>query len=579
MKKSISIISVVFCLFLSSVLTFANEPKDTDIVLYRTSAKGVLEIMVLGPPLVADTRNEDWEGATEWSNLAGLLEIAKRNGVETVSLDVWWGLAHIAEGRSPSSFNWKYYVKLFKLIHSKGLKLAPILSKHRYGGNVNDPGGVHIGIPNFVVSKIIKNGWAYVSEYGNTNTEAISPWGLDGVMPDIQDFYHGFLDFISNPLNFADNDHPNGINMVEIISKLVIGMGPAGELVYPAYHSHDRAKPPPGTTSEAEFPGRGVLQHCSVAAVADFQKWLAEKYTTIEELNAAWLTPELPYAFKSFAEVVVLKNHAEVSEFFSHHRQYSAMGQDFFDWYHSALLKAGLKLGNVATDIFHAEGSALNKKRLAMKTGGVHWQWQDRLPLLTAGLTTTRGALKNGQASPHAWQPKQWAPELGAGLNQIFTDVLVPLRKRSDWVGIFTCAEMDSCRLPCMDMDGGHFGHCSNCIHASEGRQLQARSGARDLVRAYALLGREHGVPLYLENALEGNVYNPEALGRMERVVREYSHIHGLSLLRLSTAMQSDTARDFFARLKEVSDREHLELPCSQKVLMLANSEAKTEKL
>ena len=184
--------------------------------------------------------------------------------------------------------------------------------------------------------------------------------------------------------------------------------------------------------------------------------------------------------------------------------------------------------------------------------------------------------MTKGSPSPHAWQPKQWAPEHGAGLNQIFTDLLVPLRKRSDWVGIFTCAEIDSCRAPCMDMDGGHFGHCRSCIHSTEGKQHQARSGAQDLVRAYALLGLEHSVPLYLENALEGNVYNPEALGRMERVVRDYFHIHGLSLLRLSTAMQSQTARDFLARLRDLRDRELLELPCSQRVLMLANSEAKT---
>ena len=50
---------------------------------------------------------------------------AKQIGVDSVSVDVWWGLV---EAKADQAFNWGYYDSIFADITQAGLKIVPIMS-------------------------------------------------------------------------------------------------------------------------------------------------------------------------------------------------------------------------------------------------------------------------------------------------------------------------------------------------------------------------------------------------------------------------------------------------------------------
>jgi beta-amylase len=72
---------------------------------------------------------------TDWAAFEADLETVAAYGVDAVSVDVWWG---DVEGAADNQFDWTYYDRVFGLITSKGLDLAPILSFHQADGNVGD---------------------------------------------------------------------------------------------------------------------------------------------------------------------------------------------------------------------------------------------------------------------------------------------------------------------------------------------------------------------------------------------------------------------------------------------------------
>ena len=66
-----------------------------------------------------------------------------------------------------------------------------------------------------------------------------------------------------------------------IIDEVSIGTGPAGELRYPSYSSHD---------SGSGWPNRGFFQAYSSSARADFRAWVMAKYGNLAGLNQTWST-------------------------------------------------------------------------------------------------------------------------------------------------------------------------------------------------------------------------------------------------------------------------------------------------
>ncbi|MBR8644006.1 family 14 glycosylhydrolase [[Brevibacterium] frigoritolerans] len=70
--------------------------------------------------------------------------------------------------------------------------------------------------------------------------------------------------------NFADKK--------DLIAKIYLSAGPAGELRYPSYQNADGW----------DYPERGQLQVYTEGAKRDFRLAMREKYSTIKKLNAAW---------------------------------------------------------------------------------------------------------------------------------------------------------------------------------------------------------------------------------------------------------------------------------------------------
>src|SRR3712207_1870766 len=213
------------------------------------------------------------EGEEEWADFEADLETVAAYGVDAVSVDVWWG---DVEAAADNQFDWTYYDRIFDVITSKGLDLAPILSFHQAGGNVGDDctsllpswlwpkyeGRSYRGIP------LGPNGLQHRSEQGNYSRETVQGWADRIVMNEYRDFTRAF-------------EQRYGDVYADEVVEINVSLGPSGELRYPSYNQHDT-----GTG----YPTRGALQSYSPLAVRDFQKSMVRQYGSLEAVNRAWGT-------------------------------------------------------------------------------------------------------------------------------------------------------------------------------------------------------------------------------------------------------------------------------------------------
>ena len=72
------------------------------------------------------------------------LQTLQSGKVDGVMVDVWWGIVE----KEPKKYNWKGYHKFFKMCKERNLKIIPVMSFHKCGGNVGDT--VNISLPEFV---------------------------------------------------------------------------------------------------------------------------------------------------------------------------------------------------------------------------------------------------------------------------------------------------------------------------------------------------------------------------------------------------------------------------------------------
>src|SRR5690606_36952010 len=106
------------------------------------------------------------------------------------------------------------------------------------------------------------------------------------------------------------------------ISEINISMGPAGELRYPSYNSHDMGR--------TAYPSRGGFQAYSSLAIADFRQAMQQKYRQLAVLNTAWQT-----RLTGFEQIMPPADGDVFIQSGAHsNTQY---GRDFIAWYHQAL--------------------------------------------------------------------------------------------------------------------------------------------------------------------------------------------------------------------------------------------------
>ncbi len=312
------------------------------------------------------------EKITDWNAFKNKLIILKNSGVYGITTDVWWG---DVESKGDNQFDWSYYKTYADVVRSSGLKWVPIISTHQCGGNVGD--SVNIPLPSWLWNKDAADNMEFKDEAGNWDKEALSPWwsGADKQYDEL------FDSFASNFSQYKD-----------IIAKIYLSGGPAGELRYPSYNA----------AFGWSYPNRGLLECYSGAAKTDFQNAMKTKYVTVASLNAAWGT-----SLTSFDQI---SPPTDGDNFFKNGYK-SAYGKDFLNWYQGTLSK---HLESIASEA-HSHFDSIFNVRIGAKVSGVHW-------------------LMNSPTMPHA-------AEYCAGYYDY--DTLLDQFKKSDIDLTFTCLEMD----------------------------------------------------------------------------------------------------------------------------------------
>jgi len=285
----------------------------------------------------------------------------KRAGVDGVMADVWWG---VVERDGPGKYDWTGYQELIELVASMGLKLQAVMSFHQCGGNVGDH--CYIPLPQWVLDVGLKNPDIFYTDMSmNRNREYLS-LGVD-TEPLFQgrsplDVYEDFM--TSFRMTFQSY-------IPAIIVEAQIGLGPAGEMRYPAY-----------PLAFWNFPGVGQFQ-------------CYDKFMRRELIRHAGSVghPEYGLIWPPHHDDVGNYNYSvDHTRFFSEEGLWTTeQGQFFLEWYAGMLIKHADSVLERAQEAF--QGSNII---LAAKVAGIHWQSKTKShgPELTAGYFNTEG--RNG---------------------------------------------------------------------------------------------------------------------------------------------------------------------------------------
>ena len=470
---------------------------------------------LMAPLIVGDPSNLNCEYSVEkWAEFRSWLDF-KKNGKRQptyISVDVWMGLVNPEE----NVFDWSYYRQLFTTIIEYGFKIVPIMSFHQCGGNIGDT--VYQPFPAWLWKKMAAaanvtdiSDLKYVSEYGNASIEYPSAWAIHLALPSFKQMMSEFQS------QFAD--------LTAHICELNVSCGPAGELRYPSYNSHDANDPNHSEGNVAGYPFRGTLQCYSRPAKASFLAYVLTKYETVEKVAAAWGrdVSTLP---------AMIIPPADTATFFgSNEARHTQYGRDVFDWYNETLFGVGRLVIGAAIEVFGSEGAAYAGIDIGAKVPGVHWgmgeivdgivKLGNRFPELTAGLIRT---------SDNSW----FSDEEGRGYRPIIAlfKELQATSPRSRVVVHFTCLEMADGRE---GADKQSLAHSMVCFFGSEA------------VR--------QGVVAKGENALNFTLAAADAWDNMRSVLKPSVNglYSGLTILRVSD-VQEGTASEELQKTLELVD-------------------------
>ncbi|RZF22281.1 glycosyl hydrolase family protein [Halobacteriovorax vibrionivorans] len=429
---------------------------------------------VMAPLVIGDPNNLSSEySKAELRKFQDQLNEIKSLGATGVSTDIWWGLIE----KEDNKFNWQYYQVLSDLIIDAGLKWVPILSFHKCGGNVGDT--CDVPIPNWLWQKYGTSAMSK-SEQGNFSKEYLSVWSTHKA---INEFYEVMGSF---KMNFS--------HKMKDIYEINVSLGPAGELRYPSYNSHDNG---------SGYPTRGALQAYSELAIESFRNYVRNKYSNIDTVNFMW-----GFNLSSFKEVAPPNPFF----FFPAQEQHTNYGKDFYNWYSKSLREHGKRILGAAIDTFRSEAHI----QLGFKVPGIHWRvapGADRLAELNAGLISTDQDI--------------FSDKTGHGYNRII-GIINELRKEKDFHQLnfhFTCLEMNNLEGP-----------------------TNAQSYAKALVFWVAQEAQKQGVRILGENALAGTLHDHKAWDNIADALY-FGNYDGVTFLRMGTILSSQLAKDRFRQM------------------------------
>ena len=442
------------------------------------------------PNFTANVMAPLWVSGADMPAFEAQIKTAKEYGVDAVSVDIWWGKVETSD----QVFDWSYYDTLFAKIKAQGLKVVPILSFHTCGGNVGDE--CNFPIPGWLWGKytgatlngvtLDGNGLKYKSEQGNFSSETIQAWADPLVVGE----YSAFATAFKSKYGTAYANDFQEIN---------VSLGPAGELRFPSYNSHDTG---------AGYPSRGALQAYSPLAVADFRTSIMAKYGTLAAVNTAWGS--------SLTSTTQINPPSDAGYFFSSGDYKNIRyGKDFIDWYNQSLITHGRTILNAVSS---ALGTSFPGTPLGYKVPGVHWAMTNpaypRAAEVAAGLVQTSVDM-NADATGHGYAK---IVELA---QQITTTRPVILH--------FTCLEMANTDV------APHY------------------SRAQDLVFWVANYAGSKGVPIKGENALSGGVSSSAGWDQIVNAF-DWAPYTGLTVLRVanvSSGLGMSRYASFIARYRQ----------------------------
>ncbi len=309
---------------MSGALTNIFHRKFLSCFLFLISAQSFAAEIYVMMPL---TKIQNWHSFREQ------LKTLKRNGVAGVTTDIWWG---DFEARGDNLFDWDYYRQYAQVLRDEGLKWTPILSFHQCGGNVGDD--CNVPLPSWVWQLGGRINMVYRDQNGFENGEYIAPWFGRAY----EQYGEAFASFGDHFQDFRD-----------IIQKVYISMGPAGELRYPSYNA----------ASGWRYPEPGRIQAHSPLAIRSFQDTLRHKYgQSLDQLNRAWNS-----ALTSWEQI---GPPTDGDQFFRTGIR-SAYGRDFMLWYQGSLLEHMKNMSRAA----HENLLPKFKVKLGAKIAGLHWQF------------------------------------------------------------------------------------------------------------------------------------------------------------------------------------------------------------
>lgn len=249
-------------------------------------------------------------------------------------VDVWWGFVETSNG----VYNFDGYTDYFNKITSRGMKIVPVMSFHRCGGNVGDT--CNIPLPNFVLSS--SQNPFFKDQDGRIDNEYIS-FAYDNVAISSAngrtplEMYNDFFTAFKN--KFGDLIDSGSIAEIEV------GTGPCGECRYPSYQQ----------SQGWSYPGCGSFQSYDDQFVAKLKQDAAAAGHSDYAHN--------PYNVGSFN---VRPGGSQFWQDGADGSWNSDYGQWFIRWYAGMLNTHTGAVLSLARKVF-------TKAKLSTKIAGIHW--------------------------------------------------------------------------------------------------------------------------------------------------------------------------------------------------------------
>ncbi|GMH05812.1 hypothetical protein Nepgr_007652 [Nepenthes gracilis] len=351
----------------SCVFSMDAREKSRSLILESSKQKRV-PVFVMMP---IDSFCIDTSGSPKIRKIKALsisFKALKLAGVHGIAVEVWWG---IVEYTSPFVYNWSLYDELFQLISESGLKLHVALSFHS-NMHLTSPEKGGVSLPLWIQEIGTLNKDIYYQDQNGFSSNDYLTLGVD----ELPLFYgrtalQCYEDFI---FSFVKKFDPLMGCLIEEIS---VGLGPAGELRYPA-HPHD--------SSRWRFPGIGEFQ-C-------YDKYMMEhlRMAAYQEGKPQWgKTGPQNAGFYNSSPFGIPFFEGGGDSFLSDY------GRFFLEWYSGKLIHhADAILAKAANMLKKYQEKEKTSVLLVAKIGLMYWWYKTRShpAELTAGYYNT--ALRDG---------------------------------------------------------------------------------------------------------------------------------------------------------------------------------------